>query len=314
MDRSDLPARRPQRPLGPQPPSNTARLLAAGALLAFVAIFAAIVLGSTGGSRSHTSTQPGGSNSTTGHTTTTTSGAATTQGVPILAYNVINSQPAGSTAPASLYVPADEFSAQMQALKSAGWHAVTLDQLQAHWSHGSPLGTSKAIVISLDGGYASQYANALRILKQIGWVAVENLPVTGLPTSEGGISDSQVHALIAAGWEIGVQAGAQPDLTTLPADQVSSELTNQRQAIDAQYGVTTHWLAYSAGRYNAIVTAGARTAGFSGALTTFTGWASAQGDRFRLPRISVVGGTTGAQLLSQIAAAQSTTTAPVSSS
>jgi peptidoglycan/xylan/chitin deacetylase (PgdA/CDA1 family) len=314
MDRSDLPVGRRQRPDGPKPTSNAARLLAGGALLACSVLFAAIVLASIGGSGSHTSTQQArGSNRSTRRTSTTTSTAANPQAVPILVYNVINSRPAGSTAPASLYVPLDEFSAQMQALRSAGWHAVTLDQLEAQWAHGRPVRTIKPIVITFDGGYASQYTNALPVLKRLGWVAVENLPVTGLPSSEGGISDAQVRAMIAADWEIGVQGSGNPDLTTLPADQVSLQLTNERQTIDARYGVSTHWLAYAAGRYNASVASGARVAGFTGALTTFTGWASAQGDRFRLPRIAVLGGTSGSQLLSQIAAARSTTAAPISS-
>jgi peptidoglycan/xylan/chitin deacetylase (PgdA/CDA1 family) len=311
MNRSDLPVGRRQRPDGPKPISNAARLLAAGALLAFSVIFAAVVLASIGGSGSRTSTQQArGSNRST---STTTSTAANAQAVPILVYNVINSRPAGSTAPASLYVPLDEFSAQMQALRSAGWHAVTLDQLEAQWAHGRPMTTSKPVVITFDGGYASQYANALSVLKRLGWVAVENLPVTGLPSSEGGISDAQVRAMIAADWEIGVQGSGNPDLTTLPTNQVSSQLTNARQTIDARYGISTHWLAYAAGRYNASVASGARVAGFTGALTTFTGWASAQGDRFRLPRIAVLGGTSASQLLSQIAAARSTSVAPISS-
>ena len=49
--------------------------------------------------------------------------------VPILMYHVITPPPAGAPFP-GLYVPADEFAAQMQALKTAGWHAVTLDQLR----------------------------------------------------------------------------------------------------------------------------------------------------------------------------------------
>ena len=28
----------------------------------------------------------------------------------------------------------------MQALKGAGWHAVTLDQVEAYWHRGTPLG------------------------------------------------------------------------------------------------------------------------------------------------------------------------------
>src|SRR5271166_2210566 len=48
-----------------------------------------------------------------------------TQSLPILMYHVIAAPPAGAPFP-GLYVTPSEFAAQMQALKNAGWHAVTL--------------------------------------------------------------------------------------------------------------------------------------------------------------------------------------------
>src|SRR5207253_336681 len=102
-----------------------------------------------------------------------------TTSVPILVYHVINAQPVGSSASAAIYVPSGEFSSQMQALKSNGWHAVTLNQLQAHWTRGASLGPGKPIVLSFDNGYASHYTNALPALKGLGWVGVENLQLDG---------------------------------------------------------------------------------------------------------------------------------------
>ena len=85
-------------------------------------------------------------------------------------YHVINPPPAGAAFP-GLYVPADEFAAQMQALKTAGWHAVTLDQVEAYWKRGVPLGAGKPIVLTFDNGYESQYTNAMPVLKRLGWWA-----------------------------------------------------------------------------------------------------------------------------------------------
>ena len=125
---------------------------------------------------------------------TTASSGPGNASVPILVYHVINAQPTQSSADPALYVPVDEFSSQMQALKSAGWHAVTLNQVAAYWARGTSLGSGKPIVITFDNGYASHYLNALPVLKRLGWVGVENLPVTGLPPSDGGLSDTQVRA------------------------------------------------------------------------------------------------------------------------
>ena len=198
----------------------------------------------------------------------------------------------------------------MDALKSAGWHAVTLDQLQAYWTHGTSLGTAKPFVITFDGGYASQYTNALPVLKQLGWVGVVNIQVNGLSPSDGGISDAQVRGLISAGWELGDQGISQPDLTTLGSTDLSNEVTSSRQTLASRYSTSVNWFAYPSGNYDANSVAAVHSAGFLGAATLVSGWASPQGDRFRLPRLHVVGGTSPTQLLSQITAAQQTTTAP----
>ncbi len=111
-----------------------------------------------------------------------------------------------------------EFAAQMQALKHAGWHAVTLDEVQAYWQHGVSLGPGKPIVVSFDNGYQSQYTQALPVLRRLGWVGDENVQLTGLPPSQGGLSQAQIRGLVAAGWELDTQGFSHADLITLDAE------------------------------------------------------------------------------------------------
>jgi peptidoglycan/xylan/chitin deacetylase (PgdA/CDA1 family) len=289
------------------PPSGGARwlgrLAAVGALAAFLIVFAVIVLGGGKTSPSHPATSV--ASTTAPPRTTTPRTVVTPAAVPILAYHVINDHPPGSSAPASLYVPASEFTAQMQALKSAGWRAITLDQLPDYWSGKLKLGSSKPIVITFDGGYASQFATALPVLRGLGWVGVIDIPVQGLASSEGGLLDSQVKALMSAGWEVDLQGTAQTNLISLgSASAVSQEVTTERQSLQARVGGAVNWYAYANGTYDANVTAGLHSAGLAGGLTLVPGWASPRGDRTRLPRLAVVGGTTPAALQSQIAGAE----------
>ncbi len=65
------------------------------------------------------------------------------ESVPILMYHVINPPPAGAKFP-GLYVSPEEFSAQMHALAAAGFHAVTMDQMRANWTRGTPLARGQA--------------------------------------------------------------------------------------------------------------------------------------------------------------------------
>ncbi len=284
------------------------RIVALGSLIVVAAVVVVIVLGSAGGGGS----RRGGSKSAHGGRSGSASGAAAvgTASVPILVYHVINNQPAGSSALPALYVPADEFASQMQALKAGGWHAVTLDQLEAYWTRGVPLGSGEPIVISFDNGYASQYTNALPVLKGLGWVGIVNLQVTGLPPSDGGLTDEQIRGLLAAGWELDTQGMTHTDLTSVGAAQLTDEVSTARQTLRSRYDVGVNWFSYPDGDYDATVIAAVRAAGYIGATTVNPGWASPQQDRFLLPRLVVAAGTSPSQLLAQIASAKATTSTP----
>jgi len=146
-------------------------------------------------------------------------------------YHVIAAPPPGAPFP-GLYVPAAEFAAQMQALKNAGWHPVTLDQLRAYWQRGARLPAGKPIVLTFDNGYHSQYASALPVLKRLGWVADENIQLSGLPPSQGGLTDGEVRAMIDSGWELDTQGISHADLITLAAQKHGSSVA-QRSASNA---------------------------------------------------------------------------------
>jgi len=235
----------------------------------------------------------------------TVTGAATgmpgSERVPILMYHVINPPPAGAPFP-GLYVSAGEFAAQMQALANAGYHAITLDQMWAYWQRGVPLPAGKPIVVSFDNGYQSQYSNALPVLRRLGWVGDENLQLTGLPPSQGGLSEAQVRELVAAGWELDTQGFSHADLITLDATQLAYQVATARTVIQHRYGVPANWFCYPSGHYDATVIAAVRAAGFTGSTTVVPGWAGPDSGPYRLPRLRVLGGTSPESLLSELTA------------
>jgi peptidoglycan/xylan/chitin deacetylase (PgdA/CDA1 family) len=287
--------------------SIRARLLAVGALAGVIAAVVAAIAVATGGHKSHasatTASTTSAHRSSSGTTSTAASGTPGTLAVPILMYHVINVPPPSAAFP-GLYVPRDEFLAQMQALKAAGWHAVTMDQLEAYWTRGTSLGPGKPVVLSFDNGYASQYNNALPILKSLGWVGVENLQLQGLPPDQGGLTDAQVRGLVAAGWELDTQGINHADLITLGTSDLQYQVATARQMLRSQYGVPANWFCYPSGHYNATVIAEVKAAGFVGSTTVVPGWAGRQQNRYALPRLRVLGGTSPSALLAQISAAQ----------
>ncbi len=293
------------------------RAAAIGALILVAAVVVAAVAaagsGSSNGDASrttHTTTStpkaPGGSQKTATDPSRGTAASGPTgppgqAAVPLLMYHVIAAPPAGAPFP-GLYVEPQLFAEQMQALKQAGWHAVTQDQLEAYWRHGVPLGPGKPIVLTFDNGYQSQYTQALPVLQRLGWVAVENIQLSGLPPSQGGLLQRQIKGLVSAGWELDTQGYSHADLVTLDESELHYQVTVARETVRRRYGVPVNWFCYPSGHYDSRVIAEVKAAGYTGSTTVVPGWGQPSGDPYRLPRLRVLGGTSPQALLSEIAA------------
>ena len=335
--RSDPPERLRARREASRRVTRRQRYQVAGALAALVVLVAGIALANlisgTGGSSPKTTTLNAASHahaigaagnrargaaaqthSATMHSTAPTgpgTGRPGTEAVPILMYHVIAAPPAGAPFP-GLYVVPSEFAEQMEALDHAGWHAVTLDQVQAYWQRGVPLGPGKPIVVSFDNGYQSQYTQALPVLRRLGWVADENLQLTGLPPSQGGLSRRQVRGLVAAGWELDTQGFSHADLVALGAAELHYQVAVARRTVQRRYDVPVNWFCYPSGHYDATVIAAVKAAGYTGSTTVVPGWASPTEDRYRLHRLRVLGGTSPEALLAELAAIREDPPAPAS--
>jgi peptidoglycan/xylan/chitin deacetylase (PgdA/CDA1 family) len=306
MDIEALRARREER----RRTIRRRRLVACGLIAAVALLVAAIVVVADGSGGSSTRGTPAGevasthgsrgARSSTGAGTPAAARASTgppgTDPVPILMYHVIAAPPPGAPFP-GLYVPPAEFAEQMRALEHAGWHAVTLDEVEAYWRHGASLGAGKPIVISFDNGYNSQYTQALPVLRGLGWVGDENLQLSGLPPSQGGLGEGQIRGLLAAGWELDTQGISHADLITLDAEQLQYQVAVARETLQHRFHVPVNWFCYPSGHYNPAVVAAVKAAGFAGSTTVVPGWAHPSDDRYRLHRLRVLGGTTGQGLL-----------------
>ena len=219
--------------------------------------------------------------------------------VPILMYHVIAPPFADSPYP-RLYVPPAEFAAQMDALAASGYRAVTLDQVRLAW-HGRAHLPRKPIVVSFDNGYRTQFTQALPILRRLGWRAVENLQLAGLPPAQGGLSRQQVRGLVRAGWELDTQGWSHANLITLDSRQLWFQVAHARAVLRREYHVPVNWFCYPSGHYDARVIRAVREAGFVGSTTVVPGWARPSDDLMRLPRLRVVNGTSPHALLDLVA-------------
>lgn len=218
--------------------------------------------------------------------------------VPILMYHVMSAPPAGTPYPALWTDPA-LFRAQMHALAAAGYHGVTLAQVDAAWHGGRGL-PRRPVVVSFDDGYHSQVTHAAPVLRRLGWRGVFFLEVHNV--GRDGISRRDVRRLIADGGEIDAHTITHPDLTTLDAAGLRHEVAGSRRILRRMFGVPVAFFAYPAGRYDAAAEAAVRAAGFRAAVTTEPGVAQPGADAAALPRIRVDGGESPAAVLASVAA------------
>jgi peptidoglycan/xylan/chitin deacetylase (PgdA/CDA1 family) len=316
MDIEALRARREER----RQTIRRRRRVSAGLLALLAGVIAATVVLISGGSGSAGSgrhlasgtSSPRGSSArhgargghgaaTSARASAASTGPPGSEPVPILIYHVIAPAPAGAPFP-GLYVQPAEFAEQMQTLERGGWHAVTLDQVQAYWRHGVPLGAGKPVVVSFDNGYNSQYTQALPVLRRLGWVGDENIQLSGLPPSQGGLGQGQIRGLLAAGWELDTQGISHAALITLDPEALHYQVSVARQTLQRRYHVPVNWFCYPSGQYDATVEAAVKAAGFTGSTTVVPGWAHPDENPYRLHRIRVLGGTSGQQLLELLAA------------
>src|ERR1700742_282347 len=168
--------------------------------------------------------------------------------VPILEYHVLGEAPADAPYP-ELYVTRPDFHQQMDWLDQHGYQAVALEQVQDAWYHGGTL-PPKPVVISFDDGYRPQFTYALPELRKHGWAGVLNLKAEG-----SDLYESNVKAMIAAGWELASHTINHSDLTTLDAAALKEEVSGSREQLQREYSVPVKNFCYPAGQFDATVIA-----------------------------------------------------------
>jgi peptidoglycan/xylan/chitin deacetylase (PgdA/CDA1 family) len=159
---------------------------------------------------------------------------------------------------------------------------VTLDQVERAWYHGGTL-PPKPVVLSFDDGYRPQFTYALPELRKHGWAGLLNLKAEG-----SDLYESNVRAMLAAGWELAAHTIHHLDLTELDSAQLREEVAGSRAILRREYGVPVDNFCYPSGRFDAAVIAAVEAAGYVGATTEIPGYAD-RGHPYELDRLEILG-------------------------
>jgi hypothetical protein len=187
--------------------------------------------------------------------------------VPILRFHVVGEAALEDASP-ELFVPPEDFRAQLDWLEEHGYEAVGLETVEGAWFEGRTL-PPKPIVLSFDGVAEELMSVALPELRRRGWPGV-----LVFDTEARAPDPAKVRRLLTAGWGLEPQA-RRPDLT--------------RRALEAEFRVPVRNFAFPPGEGDG---AGERRtlegAGYSGATVTGGGFAEAS-RRWAMPRITIYG-------------------------
>lgn len=270
------------------------RLLAAAAILLVLGAVVAAIAGSGGGHGSKKGEDVASHGDATGHAKPYGRSASEVRNatpqpgwkpytgpVPILEYHVLG-RPRTEVPYPDLYVPRASFRKQMDWLDRQGYEAVTLEQVEEAWYHGGTL-PPKPMVLSFDDGYRPQYTFALPTLRKHGWPGVLNLKAEG-----SDLYESNVEAMLAAGWELAAHTIHHSDLTTLEGAALEEEVAGSRKILQREFGVPVKDFCYPSGRFDETVVAAVKAAGYVGATTEIPGFAT-RDHPFELARIEVLG-------------------------
>lgn len=211
------------------------------------------------------------------------SGWYTVTGVPVLNYHQVNDQfhtPITTTTA--------NFEKQMQYLHDNGYHAITQAQYRDYIENEGPL-PDKPVLITFDDGYQDNYVNAWPILKKYDMTATIFIVTGYVSYYPLYLTWEEVKEMNGDHMEFGSHTVSHLPLIGMDAQQVRRELTDSKAAIEARIG-HIDFIAYPEGKYNDMIAAETKEAGYAGAFTVNVGRTYPSDDHYSLNRVAVFEG------------------------
>lgn len=189
-------------------------------------------------------------------------------------------------------VSLSRFKAQLDFLASNGWQTLTMADLLTLTSPG-PI---RSVVITFDDGYENNLMACEELAKRnmrASWFIVTGSigrePLWADPGRPGCqlLDAGQLQEMHRAGMEIGSHTVTHRRLTTLSADDLTTELTQSRAHLADVLGAPPRSLAYPYGDFDARIEEATQAAGYTQACTTQSGWSMREPAPFRRRRLTI---------------------------
>jgi peptidoglycan/xylan/chitin deacetylase (PgdA/CDA1 family) len=203
--------------------------------------------------------------------------------VPVLTYHRV--APLSAVGLTDLKVEPSNFLAELAALQTGGYHAISQAQLFDALYKGGKL-PPKSVMISVDDGYIDDITRILPALQRFHMVATFFV-ITGRTTEPGFLTADQIRQLDQAGMDVGDHTAHHVDLRLLTAAQLRTETAGSKQVLEHVLGHPVYYFAYPFGAYNNTVVNAVRAAGFTLAYSTAGGTTESTSAPLTMPRVHV---------------------------
>ncbi|MEB3292307.1 MAG: polysaccharide deacetylase family protein [Synechococcales bacterium] len=167
-------------------------------------------------------------------------------------------------------VTPEEFEAHLRLMQEQGVTPISMDQLMQHLRSGIPL-PEKPILLTFDDGYEGHYTHVYPLLKKYNYPAVFSIYTAkvGKKMGRSSLNWEQIREM-AKDPLITIAAHSvthPPDLTQLPDDALRREISDSKQILETELGMSIHYFTYPEGKYDQRVANFVHQAGYQAAFT-----------------------------------------------
>jgi peptidoglycan/xylan/chitin deacetylase (PgdA/CDA1 family) len=206
---------------------------------------------------------------------------------------------------------ARKFAAHLAYLADNGWHSLTAGALAATLTSGAPL-PDKTVVLTFDDGYDDFHTVALPLLQRYGFAASLFVPTAYVGTTSRWLRSCQeenrriltwsaLWEVSSAGVEIGAHSHTHPQLDRIPDAAVRQEARSAKTILEDGLAERVTGFAYPFGYWNRANRRALKATGYDWACSVDERPAGHVDALLSLPRLTVSGNTTVAELQALLA-------------
>lgn len=202
--------------------------------------------------------------------------------VTVLLYHKFDEADSPSTS-----TPGAMFEEQMDYLKEEGYRVLSMNELWECITGKMPV-PEKAVVITIDDGYLSEYTRAVPVLKKHGFPFCIFI-FTRAVGSRHFMTWEQLKEVLSLGGDVGSHTHTHPRLTDLAPEEIEEECRVSKRILEERLGIEAKWFAYPFGEYDNAVRSAGMKAGYRLLLTSDPGSVGVHTRSDLVPRQAIVG-------------------------